>query len=46
MSKRLTTQEFIKMSIELFTDKYNYTELGKIKSEITDSIKNKNYKTK
>lgn len=29
-----------------FTDKYNYTELGKIKSEITDSIKNKNYKTK
>jgi len=31
MSKRLTTQEFIKMSIELFTDKYNYSKTNYVK---------------
>jgi hypothetical protein len=31
MSKNITTEDFIKMSIELFTDKYNYSKTNYVK---------------
>jgi hypothetical protein len=45
MSKKITTDDFIKMSIELFTDKYNYSKTNYVKDNIKDNFcKNNNIK--